>query len=247
MATNKKTIDWYNQNAREYADHVKNGSGAFHWGLEKPAMYSQLPRLEGKAVLSVGCGAGHDSAELKKRGVARSVGIDISKELIKIAKTEHPECEFSVMDMQRLSFEDATFDFVYSSLAMHYLDKWEVALAEIYRVLKPGGFFLFSREHPIWTAQAKYEVESKVKLKGARVMHDYLNPQTIGGMGDMDVITYQLPISRMINDLVKAGFQIIKCEEPAPTKEFKKIADPSKYDLLTRIPIFITFKVQKPE
>lgn len=74
---------------------------------------------------------------------------DLSDELITIAKKSYPECEFQVMDMQKLDFSEDTFDFVYSSLAIHYVEDWNKVFKEVYRVLKPNSCFLFSCGHPV--------------------------------------------------------------------------------------------------
>ena len=56
--------------------------------------------------------------ELAKKG-ADVTGVDISDGLITIAKESYPECDFKVMDMEKLEFTDESFDFAYSSLAIH--------------------------------------------------------------------------------------------------------------------------------
>lgn len=87
MPTDPKTLDWYNEHAQGYADHVRNpDDSVYHSLYEKPAMYALLPDLSGKSVLSLGCGSGEDSAYLKKQGAAKSIGIDLSPALIEIAK-----------------------------------------------------------------------------------------------------------------------------------------------------------------
>ena len=66
MSNNKKSIDWYNDNAIFYTDHVRSPKESiYHSYYEKPAMYNALPNLKGKKVLSLGCGSGEDSHYLK--------------------------------------------------------------------------------------------------------------------------------------------------------------------------------------
>lgn len=256
MSTDKKTIDWYNQNARNYADHTKTDKGSFHFGLEKPAMYAELPDLGGKIVLSLGCGAGHDSAELKKRGAAHSVGIDISEELIKIAKAEHPECEFHVMDMEKLVFSDSEFDFIYSSLAVHYLKDWGNMLAEAYRVLKPGGIFLFSCGHPV-TDQWDVHMEGNIRVKQLRVEEnkqndevkifgEYLDQAEAHGGGHMEgVIAYHRPLQKVFDDVLAAGFRLKRFVEPKSTEEMKRV-NIRDYLIHQKFPFIFICKLEKP-
>ncbi len=120
MSTDQKSVSWYDENAQNYATKVRDeNESVYHSYYEKPAMYKLLPNIDNKKVLSIGCGSGEDSNYLKKQGAKRSVGIDLSKGLIEIAKESHKECEFEVMDMEKLNFSDSSFDFVYSSLAIH--------------------------------------------------------------------------------------------------------------------------------
>ncbi len=108
MSIDDKSIKFYKTKAKEYAAHVRNPKASvYHAYYEKPAMYALLPDLKGKTVLSVGCGSGEDSIYLKRHGAAKSVGIDITGELIAVAKDSYPECEFHVMNMEKLDFPDA--------------------------------------------------------------------------------------------------------------------------------------------
>lgn len=257
MSTDQKTIDWYDDNAERYAEHVKDGQNSpYHAHYEKPAIYSLLPDLHGKAVLSMGCGSGEDSSYLKKQGAEKSVGIDISKGLIEIAKKEHLECEFVVGDIEKLPFNDAEFDVVFSSFTLHYLSTYQKAFNEAYRVLKPGGTMVFSAGHPIDTAMEKVVADDTIRDKRLGVVKDQkTNIKTVYGdylkkskleaaLEPLNVTFYRQPISDTINQLIEAGFVIEKCIEPKPLPEFEKV-DPENYKVLNRIPEIIIFKAKK--
>ncbi|TSC57032.1 MAG: methyltransferase type 11 [Parcubacteria group bacterium Gr01-1014_18] len=105
MSTDPKTIAWYNDNSQQYSEHVRNPEESlYHAYYEKPAMYALLPDLKGKKVLSLACGSGEDSHYLKTMGAEISCGIGISEKLIKIAKFSYSDCDFKVMDMEKLDF-----------------------------------------------------------------------------------------------------------------------------------------------
>lgn len=255
MPTNKHTIDWYNQNAQSYAGHLHNDDGKYHFALEKPAMYAELPDLDGKSVLSLGCGPGEDSAHLRTLGASRSVGVDVSEELLKIAKEKHPECEFYAMDMEQLDFDEDAFDLVYSSLAIHYLPAWKKVLSEAYRVLKPGGEFLFSVGNPVSGAMYQSgDSEIKDMYLGAKIdksthevelYGEYLQPITLRTGGDMDVVIYHRPLSMMINEVLGSGFNLEKMLEPMPTEDMNRVS-PLHYKLHQTIPFVVIFKLSKP-
>ena len=256
MSTDQKTIDWYNNNAKGYAEHVRNPNDSiYHAYYEKPAMYKLLPDLHGKTVISLGCGTGEDSSNLKKQGASKSVGVDISEAQIEIAKSSYPECEFRVMDMEKLDFEDESFDFAYSSLALSYVKNWSKLLAEAYRVLKPGSEFLFSCEHPVVTAMEFKEqsdeqkvwslrIERNKKAGVANIEGDYLHQHPTPVGISIDVTTWHRSFNQMFSEISGAGFAVKNLVEPLPLPEMKKLS-PSVYKALSFVPDFLIMQLEK--
>jgi SAM-dependent methyltransferase len=89
-------------------------------------------------VLDAGCGPGNLSAAAAARG-ASVVGTDLSQVMVALARSRHPELEFRQADAERLPFPDGTFDAVVANLLILHLPRPEAAIAELARVLKPGG------------------------------------------------------------------------------------------------------------
>lgn len=106
----------------------------------------------GESVLDVGCGTGGVTLPAKERvgATGKVAGIDPAPEMITVARHKAQrkklEIDFRVGMIEALPFQDATFDAVTASLMMHHLPEQLQAkgLAEIYRVLKPGGRLLIA-------------------------------------------------------------------------------------------------------
>lgn len=257
MSTDQRSIDWYNNNAEAYATHVRDeDDSVFHHLYEKPAIYSLLPNLKGKKIISLGCGPGEDCIYLKTHGAESVTGIDISENLIKIAKKTYPELEFKVMDMEKMDFEDGSFDLAFSSLALHYTKDWEPVFNEVYRLLKPGSNFIFSCDHPVYNSMQTAENNEDTKIQQlARIKHkktdkievvgDYLSISKSEDRSDFGVTCWHKPIGKMSEEIKKAGFVIDEILEPLPLEKMKTIS-PSNYETLSKIPYFIIFKLLKP-
>lgn len=189
---------------------------------EKPALFSLAPDLSGKAVLDLGCGYGENCAEFKACGAATVLGVDISEKMLAVAKEEHPDIEFVRADMSDLSFLKGSYDAVFSSLALHYIENFAALAKDVYEHLNPGGYFIFSQEHPLTTAPI--DGASWSRDENGNVLHynltDYarLGKRSTRWIVD-GVEKYHRTFSEIINSLVDAGFAIEKMLEPTPTKE----------------------------
>lgn len=257
MPTDKKTIKSYNDYAVKWAEKMRSGKNLAHTYLEKPAMYKKLPDLKGKTILCIGCGTGEECEHLKSLGAKRVIGIDVSKGLIDIAQNSYPELEFYVMDMEKLALNSKlpVFDFVYSSLTMHYIKDWKKTLLGIHKKLKPNGSFLFSTHHPArWGAESKRSPEKRTLLLGyekdssnhLKVFGDYFKTRKINDVwfGEFKVTYYHRPLSDIIGDILSSGFAIVDFVEPKPLKAAQK-HDPNFYAAESKIPIFMILKLKK--
>jgi ubiquinone/menaquinone biosynthesis C-methylase UbiE len=99
-------------------------------------------KLQDKAVLEVGCGAGSISAQFARSG-ARLTAIDLTKHAVDLTRRRFELSGLTgnilQMDARNLDFADNSFDFLWSWGVIHHSSQTEKIIAEIYRVLKPGG------------------------------------------------------------------------------------------------------------
>ena len=108
-----------------------------------------------------------------------------------------------------------------SSLALHYVEAFDVVCRKVYRWLKPGGAFVLSVEHPIFTALA---AQQWCLGPGGERLHwpvdDYQKegPRHTQWMAD-DVVKYHRTTATLVNTLIEAGLCITQLLEPQPTAE----------------------------
>lgn len=111
-----------------------------HWNA---ALMKLLPE-EGDAALDLGCGTGVMLPALLER-FSRVAGVDLSPDMIRAVPAPVAErAELAVAPMERIPFDDNTFDAVVCRGALHHAADLSAALREIRRVLRPGGRLLLS-------------------------------------------------------------------------------------------------------
>lgn len=201
---------------------LRNGEINLNSLLEQPAMEKLLPNLEGKTVLDLGCGYGHNCLEFIKKGAKKVVGIDISKKMLDIANKEssHENITYLNMSMTDINSLNEKFDVIYSSLAFHYIEDFMEFCKIMYSQLNKGGVLLFSQEHPISTATIDGKGHYNRDENGKRVSYTMSNYNEIGKRHISwlvdDVIKYHRTLGNIITSVAKAGFTIDTVCEPLP-------------------------------
>jgi ubiquinone/menaquinone biosynthesis C-methylase UbiE len=130
-----------------YFADLRQAGDDLDWGERWTAPF--VPRLrEARArhVLELGCGTGNDAARLAREGL-EVVAVDFSMEALNEARRKYGEqVEFRLADLSEpLPFTDGSFDAVMSNVALHMFSDGvtRAVFAEVLRVLRPGGVFLF--------------------------------------------------------------------------------------------------------
>jgi len=214
---------------------------------EWPVFKSLLPDLKNKCVLDLGCGFGWHCRYVRQQQASSVIGIDISEKMLKRAqeKTDDPQISYIHMPIEDINFSDAQFHLVISSLVFHYIDSFEAICKKVYDCLKPGGSFVFSVEHPIFTTRK--EQEWYYDAQGNR-LHWAVDNYQVEGIRETafltdNVIKYHRTFSSYINNLIDAGFQISAVKEPTPSEEMIK-NDPEIKDEARR-PMFLIIAAEK--
>ena len=106
----------------------------------KPSRFA-IPEysVDGMTILDVGCSTGENFTSSRFAHASALYGVDIDREAIHAGQRKYPHIRLSVDPAEKLPFGNAFFDLVISHLALPYTNI-PVALKEMYRVLKPGGY-----------------------------------------------------------------------------------------------------------
>ncbi|CAA9304563.1 MAG: hypothetical protein AVDCRST_MAG48-1601 [uncultured Friedmanniella sp.] len=135
------TDETYRQWAASYDDP---GNGLFD--LDAPFVEAVCTGLPAGVALDAGCGTGRLIPPLLARG-HRVVGVDASPAMLAHARRRAPEADLLVGDLQDLPLADGAVDLVVTGLALTHVDDLGGALAELARVLRPGGHLVVSDVH----------------------------------------------------------------------------------------------------
>lgn len=200
----------YDGFAEAYA--AENETGLFNAHYERPAVLGLAGDVSGRRVLDAGCGSGPLAAALRERG-AVVTGFDVSTAMVDLARERlGDDADLHVADLAApLPFADAAFDDVVASLVLHYLEDWSGPLAELRRVLKPGGRLIVSVNHP-----AAYPIvyPGADYFAVTRYSEDYTFD------GRTAVLTFwHRPLHAMTDAFAAAGFRITSVSEPPPAPD----------------------------
>lgn len=137
------------------------GAGEWH------ELKKMLPDFNGKRVLDLGCGFGWHCRYAIERGATFALGIDLSGKMLDKAREINPSplIEYKRIAIEDFDFAPNSFDIVISSLTFHYLESFDKVCTEVYKCLTQEGVFVFSVEHPVFTAYGNqdwiYDSEGK--------------------------------------------------------------------------------------
>jgi SAM-dependent methyltransferase len=222
---------------------VKGLEGAGEWHVLKEL----LPELRYKSVLDLGCGFGWHCRYAREQQARSVIGVDISEKMLQKARemTNDSLISYVNMPIEDINFSDSQFDVVISSLAFHYIKSFEAICKKVYDCLKPGGSFVFSVEHPIFTSRNEQDWYYDDKWNRLHWAVDNYQSEGLRETTFLteNVIKYHRTFSTYINDLINAGFIVRTVKEPIPSEEMLKSNAEMKDEL--RRPMFLIISAEK--
>ena len=175
----------------------------------RPAVLKLAGDVDGRRILDLGCGAGPLYAALRDRG-AIVTGIDSSAKMLELARERlGDDADLRLADVGGpLPFPDKSFDDVVACLVLHYLEDWTAPLAELRRVLEPGGRLIVVVDHPV--VQKLFDPDLDYFAISERS-----EEWTFGGQSAL-MSFWHRPLHAMTDAFTAAGFRISVISEPPP-------------------------------
>jgi ubiquinone/menaquinone biosynthesis C-methylase UbiE len=252
----------WNDNAETWTQLVRAGYDIYRDHLNTPAFFESLPDVSGLRGLDLGCGEGHNTRLLAQRG-ARLTAIDISETFIRHAReTERARplgIDYQLGSAIELPFPDACFDFATAFMSFMDIPETQRLFAEVFRVLRPGGFLQFSISHPCFDTPYRRNLRDDRGMTYAIEVAEYYRRQvgeldewtfrTVPHHERMGLRKFRIPrfthtLSEWFNLLLDAGFQLERVNEPRPSDETVR-ARPELQDAQV-VAFFLHVRVRKP-
>jgi SAM-dependent methyltransferase len=259
---NRRISNHWDREARLWAEVVRGHSDIYREGLALPAFLELVGDVKGLRVLDIACGEGSVTRELARRG-ARMVAVDLSPAMIELGIEEEQRTSLGIRyhvansaDMKEM--ESASFDVVVCFMALMDIAWLDKTFAEVARVMKPGGRFIFNIPHPcfqgpvahwVYREGAEQSDESRLHFAVDRYfdrgsIEDHL---TITGISPEALHLTRLRFHRTIEDygaaLREAGFYVHDLRESMASKEM--IRRFPALDRTRRIPYFILIEARR--
>ena len=231
-AADQGVVNDYDSFAEAYS--AENETNLINAYYERPATLALAGDVAGRRILDAGCGSGPLFAALRDRG-AIVTGVDSSPGMLELARRRLGDgADLRVADLgSPLPFRDGEFDDVVASLVLHYLEDWAAPLAELRRVLKPGGRLIVSVDHPFAIAIMHREAGRQADYFATS---NWTDEWTLGGQS-APMSFWHRPLHAMTDAFTTAGFRIAVISEPEPAPAARELFP----DAIAAKPRFLCF------
>lgn len=211
---------WWDASADDYqAEHGRFlRDVGFLWCPERldEAEVALLGPVAGRRVLEVGCGAAHCSRWLVTQG-ASVAAFDISRRQLEhgVAASDRSGVSVALVqaDACQVPFLDASFDLACSAFgAVSFVASPDAVMREVFRVLRPGGRWVFSVNHPMTWMLPDDPGPAGLTVKGS--YFDPLPYLELDAQGEAIYAEHHRTMGQRVRDIVAAGFRLTDVVEP---------------------------------
>ena len=214
--------DLWEANARWWQEGFTDGADAEY---EEQILPMAAAYLDGSAdVLDVGTGEGQIARLAVAGGARRVVGVDPTWAQLEVAKTRAGGPTYARAGAAQLPFRNGAFDAVVACLVFEHITEVDSALAEVGRVLREGGRFLFFLNHPLLQTPGSGWIDDQVldpPEQYWRIGPYLVEDESLEEVEkDVFIPFIHRPLSRYVNAMIDAGLVVRRMEEPPPPPGF---------------------------
>jgi SAM-dependent methyltransferase len=205
-------------------------------------MTARLRALPGGVALDVGCGEGRFCRILRAEGF-EPVGLDPTEELLAAARARDPHGRYVEGRAEALDFPDAGFDLVVSCLSLIDIEDAAAAIAEMARVLKPGGTLLVANLTGFSSARARDGWQRDLLGRPIHFALDrYLEARSsLESWRGIRIVNWHRPLSDYMRWFLGQGLILTHFDEPTATG-----GEPGKAARYNRVPWYVIIEWRKP-
>lgn len=210
--------DWDNV-APWYSTHLE-GDYTYQAKVIAPNLVRMLDIKKGEAVLDLACGEGYFSRLIKDTG-ASVTGVDLSVELINIAKEKSSNISYIIAPAENTKLKKESFDKAFTVLAFENIKNIDEVMLEIKRVLKKEGKFVLVMLHPAfripkysdWGFDTKKDTQYRRVDKYLSEIKIEIDLRPFKGKGVVKTTTFHRSLQWYMKSFKKSGFAVIGMEE----------------------------------
>lgn len=191
-----------------------------------------------RRVLDIGCGEGQVARLACRLGAELVAGVDPTWAQIRVAAERAGGPHYGRAEAAALPFATASFDTVVACLVFEHIEAVDAAIAEVARVVEPGGQFVFFLNHPLLQTPGSGWIDDHVLDPPEQYWR--IGPYLVESHSleevekDVFIPFIHRPLSRYVNALADVGLRISHMHEPAPPPGFLALA--SEYGDAVTIP-----------
>lgn len=199
------------------------------------------------SVLDVGCGDGQVARLAARIGASQVVGVDPTWNQIRIAAERAGGVQVARATADALPFASGSFDAAVACLVFEHIRRVDAAIAEVSRVLRPGGRFCFFLNHPLLQTPGSGWIDDQIldpPEQYWRIGPYLVEEESIEEVEkDVFIPFIHRPLGRYVNALIDNGLSIERMAEPAPPPGFLRRA--AEYEAASTIPRLLYLRAVK--